>query len=118
MNLIIRTKISDQDIKQAVFDFMDSHGYELQEEIIPFITKKLLPIFIKMPEIQSVILEYSLYAMQNDEDLVFDLLLHEIEEEVEINYSMTINRFMAAWFNSLRSQHNEERYEQTKGRTL
>ena len=118
MKLDIKTRLSETDVQSAVYAFMDSHSNDLDNRMLPYITKKLLPQFVKMPEVKAVILEYALYAMQEDEDLAFDLILERIAETVEYDYSSSINNHMVMWFKDLRQERNDEYYEMTRGRAL
>ena len=118
MNLVIKARLSETDIQAAVYEFMDNHTDDFNNQMLPYITKKLLPQFVKMPEVKAVILEYALYAMQEDEDMAFDLLLERISETVEYDYAATINKFMVMWFKDLKCQQDDEYYEMTRGRAL
>ncbi len=118
MKLEIKTRLSEADIQAAVYSFMDSHHDDFNNQMLPYITRKLLPQFIKMPEIKAVILEYALYAMQEDEDMSFDSIMETISETVEYDYSLLINKYSVMWFKDLRCQQDDEYYEMTRGRAL
>lgn len=116
MKLEIKTRLSESDIAKAVYSFMDSHPDDFQHQMIPYVTRQLLPQFVKMPEVKAWILSHALYAMQEGEDMSFDLLMEAISETVEYDYAASINSYMVAWFKDINEQQRDESYHRYSGR--